>query len=50
MSATTERAYDIAVPSLFGDEITASFFRIEMIDEGNKGVEVVKVQFHNPIS
>jgi hypothetical protein len=33
MGATTERAYDIAVPSLFGDEVTASFFGIEMIDE-----------------
>jgi hypothetical protein len=40
MCATTKRAYDIAVPSLFSDEITASLFRIEMIDEGNEGIEM----------
>jgi hypothetical protein len=33
MSATAQRAYDIAIPSLFSDEVTASFFGIEVIDE-----------------
>jgi hypothetical protein len=33
MSATAERAYYNATPSLFSDEVTASFFGIEVIDE-----------------
>ena len=50
MGAATERAYNRLAPTLLGDEVTATLVIIEMIDEGDKGIEVFKCKFHMSIS
>lgn len=42
MGATAERAHYHLAPTLLGYEITATLVVVEMIDEGDKGVEVFK--------
>jgi hypothetical protein len=47
MGASAERAYYHLAPTLFCDEITATFVVVEMIDEGDKGVEMFKRKSHS---
>ena len=48
MGATAERAHYHLAPSLLGYEITATLVVVEMIDEGDKGVKVLKCKSHIP--
>ena len=47
MGATAERAHYHLAPTLLGDEITATLVVIEMVDEGDKGIEVFKCKSHS---
>lgn len=47
MGASAERANYHLAPTLFGDEITATLVVIEMLDEGDKGIEVFKCKSHS---
>jgi hypothetical protein len=47
MGASAERANYHLAPTLFGDEITATLVVIEMVDEGDKGVEMFKCKSHS---
>ena len=47
MGATAERAHYHLAPTLLGYEITATLVVVEMIDEGDKGVEVFKCKSHS---
>ena len=40
MLTTTERANHLRTPSLFGDEITAAFVRVEVADKRDERIEV----------
>ena len=48
MCATAERAHYHLAPTLLGYEITATLVVVEMIDEGDKGVKVLKCKSHIP--
>ena len=47
MGATAERAHYHLTPTLLGNEITATLVIVEMIDEGDKGVEMFKCKSHS---
>ena len=47
MGATAERAHYNLAPTLLGDEVTATLVTVEMVDEGDKGVEVFKCKSHS---
>lgn len=47
MGATAERAHYNLAPTLLGDEITASLVVVEMVDKGDKGVEMFKCKSHS---
>jgi hypothetical protein len=47
MGAAAERAHYHLTPTLLGDEITATLVVIEMIDEGDKGIEMFKCKSHS---
>lgn len=47
MGASTERAYNGFAPALLGDEITATPVVIEMVDKGDKGIEMFKCKSHS---
>jgi hypothetical protein len=47
MGATAERAHYHVAPTLLGNEITATLVVIEMVDEGDKGIEVFKCKSHS---
>jgi len=47
MYRTTERAYNYLMPSLFSNEIPASFIIVEMINKRNKGIKMFKSKFHS---
>lgn len=44
--ASTERANHFTVPTLLSDEVTATLVRVEVVSEGDKGVEVLKFKIH----
>lgn len=48
MGASAERAHYHLAPTLLGYEITANLVVVEMIDEGDKGVEMFKCKSHSP--
>ena len=47
VDATAERAHNRLAPTLLGDEIAASLVAVEVVDEGDKGVEVFKCKSHS---
>lgn len=47
MGAAAERAHYHLAPTLLGDEVTATLVVIEMLDEGDKGIEVFKCKSHS---
>jgi len=47
MGASAERAHYHLSPTLLGDEIAATLVIVEMIDEGDKGIEVFKCKSHS---
>ena len=47
VGATTVGADNHLAPTLLGDEVTATLVTIEMVDEGDKGVEVFKCKSHS---
>ena len=47
MGATAERTHYHLSPTLLGDEIAAALVIVEMIDEGDKGVEMFKCKSHS---
>ena len=46
MGASAERAYSGFAPTLLGDEITATLVIVEVVDDGDKGIEVFKCKSH----
>ena len=48
MGAAAERAYNHLTPPLLGNEVTATLVIVEVVDEGDKGVEVFKCKSHSP--
>lgn len=48
MNGATMRTYHNFTPSLFSDEITAAFIRVEMADKRNERIEMCKFKFHSP--
>lgn len=47
MGASTERANYHLTPSLLSDEVTATLVIVEMVDEGDKGIEMFKCKSHS---
>ena len=47
MGASAEGAHYNLAPTLLGDEVTATLVTVEMVDEGDKGVEVFKCKSHS---
>ena len=47
MGASAERAYYNLAPTLLGDEVTATLIIVEMVDEGDKGIEMFKRKSHS---
>lgn len=47
MGATAERAHYHLAPTLLGDEVTATLVTVEMVDEGDKGIEMFKCKSHS---
>ena len=47
MGASAERAHYHLAPTLLGDEVTATLVVVEMVDEGDKGIEVFKCKSHS---
>ena len=47
VGASAERAHYHLTPTLLGNEITATLVIVEMIDEGDKGVEMFKCKSLN---
>lgn len=47
MGATAERTHYLLAPTLLGNEVAATLVTIEMVDEGDKGVEVFKCKSHS---
>lgn len=47
MGATAERAHYNLAPTLLGNEVAAALVTIEMVDEGDKGIEVFKCKSHS---
>ena len=46
--ASAERTYNHLTPPLLGNEVTATLVIVEVVDEGDKGVEVFKCKSHSP--
>ena len=47
MGAAAERAHHSLAPTLLGNEVAATLIIVEMIDEGDKGVEMFKCKSHS---
>ena len=47
MGASAERAHYHLAPTLLGDEVTATLVVVEMVDEGDKGIEMFNRKFHS---
>ena len=47
MGAAAERAHNCLAPTLLGDKVAASLVAVEMVDEGDKGVEMFKCKSHS---
>ncbi len=47
MGASAERAHYHIAPTLLGYEIAATLVVVEMVDEGDEGVEVFKCKSHS---
>ena len=47
MGASAEWAHYHLAPTLLGDEVTAASVVVEMVGEGDKGVEVFKCKSHS---
>ena len=47
MGTAAERAYNHLAPTLLGNEVAAALVIVEMIDEGDKGIEVFKCKSHS---
>ena len=47
MGASAERAHYHLAPTLLGDEVTATLIIVEMVDEGDKGIEMFKRKSHS---
>ena len=47
MDESAKRAYYHLAPTLLGDEITATLVIFEMVDEGDKGIEMFKCKSHS---
>lgn len=47
MGASAERAHYHLALTLLGDEVTATLIIVEMVDEGDKGIEMFKRKSHS---
>ena len=47
MGTAAERAYNHLAPTLLGDEVTATLVAVEMVNEGDKGIEMFKCKSHS---
>jgi len=47
MGAAAERADNRLAPTLLGNEVTATLVVVEVVDEGDKGVEMFKCKSHS---
>jgi hypothetical protein len=47
MGASAERAHYHLAPTLLGDEIAATLVVVEMVDEGDEGIEMFKCKSHS---
>ena len=43
---SAEGTNHLTVPTLLCDEVTATLVRVEVVSEGDEGVEVLKLKFH----